>query len=621
MLQQFVLPIATKGMATAFEDTETPLLYCLKMTNRFINASGGAEKRQGMTLSHACPTTNAITGLHELVTKSGQATMYASDSKNIYKLDTLTTVYSFSTTAAIRSVQISDNLVFYNGYETPVVTLNGTTYEEFLAEKDIGKAGTGTGHDKLIIDTSVNQTAIAAGDVVYNVTTSSYGIVTALGATDTIVTTSMETGSASFCGRGGNQAANDRYRILDTVALNVIPTDDDNEYDNIAVADASTSVGGTCFAAVSIWSNTRVRQYDFIRNTTRGTAGRILSWSGKWILHTEMTGNAAGDTIVLYTNAVPVATVSHVHYGRLYMVDKSDQTKIRISSPNNPKDFYTEGGSLNSSSIFVGAYQPEGDTVTAIASYQRFLVIAGKKYIYLFEGTDPVSTSIAAADFKPVGLYPKGIINSSSLITIGNDAVLITNDGVQGVTLSQDSSTIDLSNLSESIKTTLRDAISNANTDEVVLFHYPKRSGVCAKIGSKMYVYNYAPFFGQGDTGQYSIETQRALGSWCEFDGLFAEQRCYLVKRDGALISGGPGGKVYNCDVSGVYTDNGIVYSTVYQTAWVQGHTKHKNRIKKGMYISPIINAASTNYMITEEAPYNTESHESINISTSTFTG
>ena len=41
-------PIAPKGLGTAFTETEVPIEYCTLMRNRYINAAGGAEKRQGI---------------------------------------------------------------------------------------------------------------------------------------------------------------------------------------------------------------------------------------------------------------------------------------------------------------------------------------------------------------------------------------------------------------------------------------------------------------------------------------------------------------------------------------------------------------------------------------------
>ena len=61
-------PIAPRGLATSFTESELPLDFADRFKNRFINAAGGAEKRPGMT-QLGVPVAGApmLTGAHEQI--------------------------------------------------------------------------------------------------------------------------------------------------------------------------------------------------------------------------------------------------------------------------------------------------------------------------------------------------------------------------------------------------------------------------------------------------------------------------------------------------------------------------------------------------------------------------
>src|SRR3990167_2531648 len=76
------------GLGTEYSVSEMPQEYMLKVTNRFINIRGDAEKRQGIAaLGAAISGTPTITGLHEYVSPTGVTTLFASGAGSIYKYD------------------------------------------------------------------------------------------------------------------------------------------------------------------------------------------------------------------------------------------------------------------------------------------------------------------------------------------------------------------------------------------------------------------------------------------------------------------------------------------------------------------------------------------------------
>ena len=84
------------------------------------------------------------------------------------------------------------------------------------------------------------------------------------------------------------------------------------------------------------------------------------------------------------------------------------------------------------------------------------------------------------------------------------------------------------------------------------------------------------------------------------------------------MVVAGAGGRVYNFD-DGSYTDDGEVFTTEYQTSWLQLAEPRDNiKIKQGNYIKPIFNTgAAVAYEITAEGDFAINSRESITVEVS----
>src|SRR5690606_15279141 len=137
--------------------------------------------------------------------------------------------------------------------------------------------------------------------------------------------------------------------------------------------------------------------------------------------------------------------------------------------------------------------------ILALGAFQRFLVIAGRKAVYLYEGTTPVGED---ADFQVVGSFPQGIVGRFGLADIGNDLLYVTDSGVQSIRLVVDANAVNRQPISEPIRTTLVDLIPQTSEDDIQVVHYPRRSWCLVKIGTQVYNYNYAP---TGDRPQENL--------------------------------------------------------------------------------------------------------------------
>lgn len=604
-------------MATAFVEAELPPQFCLNMKNRFINAAGGAEKRQGISGLATVTGTPNITGIHELVEADGTEVLFVSGGGTIYRYDsgTWTSVYSgLTASATLRSFQMDDKLIFFNGVDRNFYTTDGSTFKELLSVIESGSTSTGTDtthlHDADITNW-VTATDVAVNDLIYNQTASAYGIITAV-TTASIAHTTIGSGATGIGVGIHNQAVSDRYTIIDLVELNVVPTQGDD--DNVATIGGQSSAGGIFVSAVSNWLNTEIKVGDYIHNTTRSAITKVTAISTAQLMVVPITGQTANDSIVLFKSAMPIASNGTVHFGRAYYVDARDQRKVRISGAENSQDMTTDAATLDSTTFKYGNQQPDGDTVVSIISFQRFLAIAGKRNIILFEGKTPIAdTSAATTSFNVVGVFPQGAASSDSVVSIGNDLAFLGVDGVQSVAIVSQGSNLGRANLSEQIKTTLRTTIANTPTAEIIGFHYPRRSWLCYKVGSEIYVYNYTTFFGEQKGSQGSLVAQS--GSWSLFDGKFAQQNAYFVRRNGTLICAGANGKVYQFD-QGTFDDDGTNIDTEYQTGWLTGDEPNRSRrTKQGHYIRPILDVGNNvTYTILAEAGFEVESSDTITV-------
>lgn len=613
--------VAPKGLATNYTESELPVEFASQFRNRFINAAGGAEKRPGMAKFSTVPVGNGAVTLdasHELIKPDGTAVLFVSGEGRIYRFDdpAWTLVHTMPSPNRLQSVQMNEKLIFVNGADRNVYTEDGEKFHPLRAIVEQGKTSSPTSatgmRDVQITDWTL--TDVAVNDLIRFPAKDCWAVITSVGASNLTFTAVGSAGNATGEGVGNDiPEAGTPYWIEDMIELNVIPSGLSGvPDDNVAVAGPGTTTQVIAVSGVN-FADTVMRVGDWIHNTTRNAISQVTAVSARINLSAPIASQAAGDSIVFLSPAMPIAHYAHVHYGRLYMVDARDRTRIVISGAEDPQDISTDAGTLDSMSFRFGSQQPQGETILALASFQAFFAIVGQRNIYLYSGTTPIPSSATANDddFAPVALFPQGGISTRGVVSIGNDLAFVTPDGVQAASQVQDATTLNRTNLSEPIRNLLRAAIADADPEsEIQLFHYPRRSWLMLRVGSQMFVYNYSALIGE-DNDRFSD----GGGSWSLFDGRFARQRDYFVRANGDLIAVGAGGTVYKMDVG--FSDDGDPISTTYRTGWLTleetGRARGSVRVKKGQYIKPVVESgANVTYRIEAEAPYDRESSDVI---------
>jgi len=609
------------GLATEFSLSQMPIEYSRTFVNRFINIRGDAEKRQGISqLGSSITGLPTITGLHEFVDSQGNTTLFASGSGMIYKYDETTQTWSLAlsgkdSSSRLISVEMSGKLIFVNGVDRNFYTDDGVTFKELKAIVEAGVASSTQTSSTSLTDSQVTSwlaTLVTNNDVCYNNTRNAYGIVTSVGATNL----SMSPIGSAATGIGfatGNQQSGDQYEILDTVALNIIPMPSGS--DNFATLTAGSS--STIIAVSGVdFTNSEARVGDFVYNTTRNALTAITAVSANLNV-TSVTGQTANDSVTFHKSAMPIATWPHVHNGSLYLIDARQRGVVRISGPADPQDFTTNQNTLEATTLFYNARQPQAEILLSLKTFQQYLVAGGQRNVYADVGTLTTRTSGAAInsglDFSPVGLFPQGCASRYGLESIGGACIFAANDGLRNFNANFNANTFQTTNISEAIKTELSNAIASKATDpdEIQCIHYPRRNWLLFKVGDVIYNYNYTPSYNAGQI------VQSPYGSFSKFTGKFAQQKIYYIRRNGDLLCAGAGGKVYEFDKND-YDDDGDTISTSMETGYLQlNEAQEGTQVKSGTYIRPVFETSTPiNYTISATGGYDNISMDSISAMT-----
>lgn len=616
------------GLATEFSLSEMPLEYSYRFNNRFINVRGDAEKRQGITqLGSTITGVPTITGLHEWVDRYGNVDLFASGSGQIWRLNEDTNAWDLvlsgkDSRSRMFASQMLDKLITVNGNDRNFYTDDGgDTYKELKAIIEKGQASSTQTTATTLTDSQVTswlgQTYVNVNDIVYNATRNAYGIITSVGATN--LTLSTIGSAASGIGYSSdNQQSGDSYEIIDAVELNVIPSPIGN--DNVGILTAGTTPTRVFVSGMN-WQATETEIGDFVYNTTRNVLTNIITVSATNLQVASVAGQTANDSITLFKSAMPIATFSHVHYGRLYLIDARNQAQIKISGAGDPEDFTTVQRTFDAVNEYYNARQPQAEKLLCLRTFQQYLVAAGQRNVYADavdeEAITTSADSLSRARFTHIGLFPQGSVTRYGLESIGGACIFAANDGLRNFNASFNANTFQTANISEVIKSEIANAIASKNTDpdEIQVIHYPRRNWVLTKVGDTIYNYNYTPVY------QNAQITQSAYNSFSKFTGKFAQQKIYYVRKNGDLICAGEGGKVYEFD-KGSYGDDGATISTALETGYLklnEGNPgQESTQLRVGQYIKPIFEtSAPITYTITAIAGYQDQTTDTASAVTS----
>lgn len=653
-MDEIIYPIALKGLGTEFPASDQPIDFARKLVNRFINVNGQAEKRPGLKRVES-PITNSVGSdtfsnfgkiffIGEHVSSNGNAELLVinrntsangdvfsrfrddlqswqvvfSQSSATGTLNSIADSFSGESSSILRSNNITTSGRIVSTQAEDQSMFGGPAYWPFIYRKKIiskyipiiesGRFNGSTSAAK-VYDTNVvswiNSTFVSNNDLVYNLTTGSYGMVTSVGTTDLDVTLMASAGGGGTgIGNGGQaNSSGDYYQVIDLVENNIFEFVS-NIKDNVAVAGIGTTTSAIAISGLDL-SSTKLIRGDYVYNTTRNAVTRITDVSFNALIF-SVSGQASGDSLVFFKQAIPLSDYIHNHYGRVYLIDSRDKNKIVISGTRDPNDFTTFTQTLDSSTLNLGVAQPQGENLLTMNSFQRYLVIGGNRNTYIYQGTNPIADTTAdSIDTSPVGLFNNGVVGQKAFANIGREMLFMSNDGARAFNIT-DILAVDTDNISEAIKTEFREAIQSNDFDieRLQVIHYSKRNWVLFKIGDAIYNFNYTPMYING-------EYIRG-GTWSKFTGLFAQCNEFLVKKDGTLVCSyydAPTDSSYMYEFdTGDYQDDLMDVATEYESAWLTLDAESSRGIvKDGRYIKPYFECfGDTNYYVNAVADLET---------------
>lgn len=605
------------GLGTDFSEYERPQDFAKVYTNRFRNVTGNAEKRPGMTrLTAAVSGEPTLTRLHEHVSNSGVATLLTSDDLgNIYRFDAATSAFTTARTGGsfsrYISVQAEDKLILVNGIDRNIYTDDGgVTFNELKPLITRGTLAGGTTTSAAVdgdISNWIGATLVSNNDILHNITNGGYAIITAVNSAS-LGHTSINPNANGLGIVSVGQQSGDLYEILDHVDLNIIPQGG-GLYDNVATAGAGTTNLVIAVSGVD-FSTTEIRPGDIVYNTTREHPTFVSVVSANINLSPQMVGQSPGDALVFFKSAMPIASNIHVHYGRVYMVDARNKTRVVITAPDDPQDVTTFAKTLDSTSFSFGTQQPHGDTIDAMGTFQSYFVAAGRRNVFIYKGNTPIQDASATTlDFEPIAAYPAGLSSRFSMGVNGSDLLYIADDGLQAISIGNISNTTIHNNAAAPIRNEMSRLIKSVAADDVQLTFYPTRTWLICKVGTNCYILNNSPVY--TDSGE-----PVNVPAWHLFSGQWAQRKHYFVRRSGELLGCGAGGLVHYLD-NGAATDDGSLIPTEISTAWLRLEEPAKTvRVKQGQYIKPVFeSAASLEYTINAVAGYEQFSSDTIVVS------
>lgn len=642
------------GLGTESSKELQPIEFSPDITNRYYTFLGDLEKRPGVSAYFDSSVDSTIwslggikqiSSLHEFINASGEEVFIGVNTSGISffrspgedKWNFLGVFPKYKDTFVdddrlIKSVMFNDSIIFVNGNMRPhyynselagIVELTSTIIE--------GKVGSGSNATTLYdanVSDWINETDVAVNDVVdFRVPFSGdhfrvRSVITSVGTSSLDITT---VGSSNATGIGSSSLFNlsnfigSPYVIIDSVENNIIPEGTNSSTlfnDNVAVGGAATASKVVAVTGLDFLTTT-IRIGDYIYNTTRNALTAVTTVSSNLAV-TSVASQTAGDSFIFLKDALPIASNAHVHYGRLHLIDARDKTKIRVSGPNDFRDFTTFSQTLSSVTVDYGGRQPQKDELLAMDTFGRYLVVGGKNNLYATDGTNPIADVTAdVIDLDPVGLFPGGIRSAQSLANNGREQYFVGKDGLRSFLAAYDSRNTTTNNKSESIKRQLvnsLDAVVSAN--DITLTHYEKKNWILLKVGDQIFNLNYTPIIKDGrSVVPYTIT---------KFTGLIAEKPYSLVTQKGELLLTG-GEPTEGSEPSVFYLkdkdvdkklDNGSPIPTNYTSPWhtlQEGITDIDLIIKDGRYIKPLFESSGAiDYTISVVGDYNRSSSSTV---------
>lgn len=246
-------------------------------------------------------------------------------------------------------------------------------------------------------------------------------------------------------------------------------------------------------------------------------------------------------------------------FGRLWVADTAtDKVTVSFSDTLIGQN-WTGGtsGTLNLSSVWRNGM----DTVVALASFQGFLVIFGRKSILLYSGADTPASLVLQDVIKGIGCIAR-----DSVQDIGTDIYFLSDTGIRSLQRTIQTQTVPIADISKNVRDSL---LSYATQDNLDLTRsvYSEAEGfylITFPVNGITFCFSLRRTL---DDGSNPVTIWNSIGP-----------KAMLASRDRSLYFGHAG---VISKYSG-YQDNSVAYDFDFVTAWIGfGEPERQDILKK----------------------------------------
>ena len=244
-----------------------------------------------------------------------------------------------------------------------------------------------------------------------------------------------------------------------------------------------------------------------------------------------------------YVATVPQANCVVSAYGRLWAGNTTtDKDTLCFSDLLNGNVWNTgTAGTLDLSTVWVGG----SDSIQAIAAFNGFLFIFGKRQILIYKGAEDPSTMSLQDIVKGVGCVAR-----DSVATTGSDIIFLSDVGVMSLMRLIQEKSAPLRDISANVRDDLVGNLQNETVANIKAVYYPRDAFYLLTFPTAGYTYCF-------DVRRPLENGSNRVTIWNQIT-----PKSYLSKSDNTLLIG----KTNYVGKYQGYQDNGTAYRMTYKT-------------------------------------------------------
>ena len=318
-----------------------------------------------------------------------------------------------------------------------------------------------------------------------------------------------------------------------------------------------------------------------ITNVTGVLAPTANAW--KFVnFNGNVYGLQAGHPLIQYTGAgnftatvpasgsVPTGNELLSAFGRLWAVQSDKQTIVYTGLLDATNWGGVGAGNINVSNVWLSG----GDEIVALAAFNNFLVVFGKKNVILYTdgtgsklGIDPVN--IRVGDI----VTGVGCIARDTVVNVnGDDLVFLSASGLQSLQRLMVNKSNPLRNISVNIRDNLTSLVAGETVSSIRSTYVPRQGYYLLLLPASKKIFCF-------DTKVVLDDNSWRVTEWNTF-----LPKSLVCLEDGATVYGGLAGYIYQ---NTGYNDNGSSFRYIYRSGWLdldqtqQGSNNYLKFLKK----------------------------------------